>query len=108
MEEGRERHCSGIPPTPRKHLYSLSPPIDPGPLRFHLVLPLALVALSFAPLDLFSPDRFSGWCSGTDPKQPHLTKVPPLPPLLCPFSNLTFLFSGTESFDSPPSSPPSP
>lgn len=47
-------------PTPRKHLYSLGPPIDPGPLRFHLVLPLALVALSFAPLDLFSPDRFSG------------------------------------------------
>lgn len=80
-------------PTPRKHLCSLGPPMYPGPLRFHLVLPLALVAPSFAPLDFFSPSRFSGrimlWASPQT--------APPLPSLLCPFSKLTFSLSGTES-----------
>lgn len=96
-------------PTPRKHLCSLGPPMYPGPLRFHLVLPLALVAPSFAPLDFFSPSRFSGrimlWASPqTAPPHEGATSAFPALPLLQ--AHLFPLWD--RIFDSPPSSPPSP
>lgn len=105
--EGRDTAAAF--PQPRKHLCSLGPPMYPGPLRFHLVLPLALVAPSFAPLDFFSPSRFSGrimlWASPqTAPPHEGATSAFPALPLLQ--AHLFPLWD--RIFDSPPSSPPSP
>ena len=83
-------------PTPRKHLYPGTAPHLPWPSKSPPPCPpLALVAPSFAPFDLFSlTDARAGWCSGPDPKQPHLMQAQPWPSLLLPFlrSHLSLLW----------------
>lgn len=49
---------AAFPPPPGSTSSPWIPPFTLAPRIPSLVLPLALVAPSFAPLDLFSPDRF--------------------------------------------------
>ena len=59
MEEGRGDTAAASPHPQEAPLGPGSPHLPCPPKVPSLVLPLALVAPSFAPLDLFSPDRFS-------------------------------------------------
>lgn len=97
VEEERGRHCSCLPPPPGS-TSSPGPPHLPWPPKVpFLVLPPAHVA-PFAPLDLFSPDRFLRSMLRADPKQPCLTKVQTFAlPASAPSQISPFPLSRTES-----------